>query len=59
MNFTLKDVSLGCEIQSNGQRHHEDREEQQSLQGRNQGAFISAGAKVHIIQQKRTQPSYC
>lgn len=40
--FTFKDVRLWCEIQSNGHRDHEDGEEQQGLEGWNQGAFISA-----------------
>lgn len=50
--FTFKDVSLGCKVQSDGKRHHKDSEEEQSLQGRDQGTLISAGAKVHITQPK-------
>lgn len=46
--FTLKDVGLRREVQSNRQRDHEDSEEQQCLQGWNQGAFIPVGAQVHI-----------
>lgn len=32
-NLTLKEVRLGGKVQSDGQRHHQDGEEQQRLEG--------------------------
>lgn len=40
--LTLEDVGFGCEVESDGQRDHQDGEEQQCLQGWNQGALVPA-----------------
>lgn len=50
-NLTLEDVRLCCEVQSNGQSDHQDGEEQQRLQSRNQGVFISAEEKYNLKRQ--------
>lgn len=57
--LTLEDVRFGCEVESNGQRHHQDGEEQQCLQGWNQGTFVPAKdpCKNSWISQSKTASS--
>lgn len=50
INVTLKYVRLRCEVETNRQRDHQDCEEQQCLQGWNQGVIISAGEQKFISQ---------
>ena len=50
---TLKHVRLRGEVEANGQRDHEDGEEQQCLQGWHQGALVPAGGQELVSQQRR------
>lgn len=57
--LTLEDVRFGCEVESNGQRDHQDSEEQQCFQGWDQGAFVPAKdpCKSSWICQSKTASS--